>query len=302
MSNILNYCGLNDVYFKKLLKENKEVLPKILEGICGINVSADDIVMQSVEIQDEINLKTTRFDVSISICNLRIDLESENAMHGDRLYYDNRKLYYLARLHASSYKKINYNELNKSYVIFLYNFNMGYDNLITESVMVNKSNMVEYPHLKVYDIDLSKVDKSSKIEVERLFDLLRRKDIEEYLEDDNPFLKGVANMIETYDKDEILRLQAQLREDNEMELRSMKIFARKEGLEEGRREGLKEGLKEGRQEGRQEGRKEGIKEGLKAGLVEGKKEIAKKMLEDNMPLDIIEKYSGLSIEEINKLK
>ena len=65
MLDRLTYCGLNDVYFKKLIKENKELLPRLLKGICGIDVSYDDILMQNVEIQDEINLKTTRFDISI---------------------------------------------------------------------------------------------------------------------------------------------------------------------------------------------------------------------------------------------
>jgi len=124
----LTYCGLNDVYFKKLLKENKELLPRLLKWICNIDVTYDEIVMQNVEIQDEVKLRTTRFDIAIKVCNLRIDLESENQSHGDLEYYNNRKLYYLSRLHSQSYDKIDYNQMNKSYVIFLYNFNMGYDN------------------------------------------------------------------------------------------------------------------------------------------------------------------------------
>ena len=54
------------------------------------------------------------------------------------------------------------------------------------------------------------------------------------------------------------------------------------------------------------GKKEGIEEGLKEGLKEGEKnksiEIAKNMLKDNVDINIISKYSGLNIEEINKLK
>ena len=281
MLDRLTYCGLNDVYFKKLIKENKELLPRLLKGICGIDVSYDDILMQNVEIQDEINLKTTRFDIAIKICNLRIDLESENERHGNISYYDNRKIYYLSRLHSSSYEKLDYNEMNKSYVIFLYNFDIGYQNLITESVMFNKTDNIEYPHLKVYDINLSKVDKSSKIELERLFDLLRSLDINKYLGGNDPFLKGVANMIEEYDKDEILRLQAQLRKDNEIELRSMRNYAKKVGLEEGRAEG----------------RAEGLAEGEKNKAIE----MARTMILDNVSINLIAKYTGLSEEEIKKL-
>ena len=37
------------------------------------------------------------------------------------------------------------------------------------------------------------------------------------------------------------------------------------------------------------------------GKIEGKIEVAKKMLEEKFPLEIISKCSGLSIEEINAL-
>ena len=278
----LTYCGLNDVYFKKLLKENKELLPRLLKWICNIDVTYDEIVMQNVEIQDEVKLRTTRFDIAIKVCNLRIDLESENQSHGDLEYYNNRKLYYLSRLHSQSYDKIDYNQMNKSYVIFLYNFNMGYDNLITESVMYNKTAGIEYPHLKIYDINLSKVNKSSTIELERLFDLLKSRDIDKYLGLSDPFLKGVANMIEEYDKDELLRLQAQLRRDNEIELRSMKEYAKRTGHEEG--------LAEGRAEGRAEGEK--------AKAIE----MAKAMLNDKANVELIVKYTGLTLDEVLKLK
>ena len=290
----LTYCGLNDVYFKKLLKEHKELLPRLLKGICNIDVTYDEIVMQNVEIQDEVKLRTTRFDIAIKVCNLRIDLESENQSHGDLEYYNNRKLYYLSRLHSQSYDKIDYNQMNKSYVIFLYNFNMGYEDLITESVMYNKTAGIEYPHLKIYDINLSKVNKSSKIELERLFDLLKSRDIDKYLGLSDPFLKGVANMIEEYDKDELLRLQAQLRRDNEIELRSMKEYAKRTGHEEG----LAEGRAEGRAQGLTEGRAEGRAEGEKAKAIE----MAKAMLNDKANVELIVKYTGLTLDEVLKLK
>ena len=51
-----------------------------------------------------------------------------------------------------------------------------------------------------------------------------------------------------------------------------------------------------------EGLKEGIEKGKEEGLIEGKIEIAKKMLLERIPIDIVAKCSGLSIEEINKIK
>jgi len=54
------------------------------------------------------------------------------------------------------------------------------------------------------------------------------------------------------------------------------------------------------------GKEEGLKEGKEEGLKEGEKnksiEIAKNMLKDNVDINVISKYSGLSIYEIKNLK
>ena len=52
----------------------------------------------------------------------------------------------------------------------------------------------------------------------------------------------------------------------------------------------------------QQGIEQGIKQGEKSGEVKKQKEIAKKMLKDKMNISIIEKYTGLTKEEIEKLK
>lgn len=45
----------------------------------------------------------------------------------------------------------------------------------------------------------------------------------------------------------------------------------------------------------------GKREGLREGRIEGKIEMVQKMLADKMPLDKVIEYSGLSLEEIQKL-
>ena len=70
---------------------------------------------------------------------------------------------------------------------------------------------------------------------------------------------------------------------------SVQEASRAEGREEGRAEGREEGRAEGRAEGREEGHKE------KAFA------IARTMKEDNMPINTIIKYTGLSPEEIDSL-
>ena len=50
-----------------------------------------------------------------------------------------------------------------------------------------------------------------------------------------------------------------------------------------------------------EGHNEGFKEGHSEGIKEGKLEIAKKLLEQNVSIDIISTSTGLSIEEIKNI-
>lgn len=49
------------------------------------------------------------------------------------------------------------------------------------------------------------------------------------------------------------------------------------------------------------GKREGLREGRIEGKIEGKIEMVQKMLADKMPLDKVIEYSGLSLEEIQKL-
>lgn len=58
----------------------------------------------------------------------------------------------------------------------------------------------------------------------------------------------------------------------------------------------------GRREGLEEGRAEGREKGLAEGRAEGRAETAKMMLEDGEPISKIMRYTGLTEEEIEKLR
>ena len=70
----------------------------------------------------------------------------------------------------------------------------------------------------------------------------------------------------------------------------------------GRREGHEKGLAEGLAEGRAKGLAEGRAKGLTEGRAEGRAETAKMMLEDGEPISKIMRYTGLTEEEIEKLR
>ena len=76
------------------------------------------------------------------------------------------------------------------------------------------------------------------------------------------------------------------------------IKIKNSNIEIGRREGLEEGIQKGIEKGKKEGKKEGIEEGV----MQEKLNNAKKMLENNLDIEIISKVTGLTEEEIEKLK
>ncbi len=72
--------------------------------------------------------------------------------------------------------------------------------------------------------------------------------------------------------------------------------------ETGREEGLKEGHKEGHKEGKEEGLKKGREEGREEGLKEGQSNIAMNLIRLGTPCEIITQATGLSAEEVSRLK
>ena len=70
----------------------------------------------------------------------------------------------------------------------------------------------------------------------------------------------------------------------------------------GHAEGLEEGLAKGRVIGRAEGLAEGHEEGLEEGREDAKQQIAINLLQLGTPCEIVAKATGLSLEEVTKLK
>ena len=84
---------------------------------------------------------------------------------------------------------------------------------------------------------------------------------------------------------------------------SFLAYAEEEGLKRGMERGMEQGIKEGMKQGIEQGIEQGLEQGLKEGIKQGKHssaiEIAKKLLENNIPLDIIKNSTGLSDEELS---
>ena len=79
-------------------------------------------------------------------------------------------------------------------------------------------------------------------------------------------------------------------------------YAKETGLEEGLAKGLAKGRVIGRAEGLEEGLSKGLAEGREEGREDAKQQIAINLLQLGTPCEIVAKATGLSVEDVTKLK
>ena len=249
----LKTIGLTDFYFKELIHQRKDYLILLLNGICNLNLKESEIEISDTEERDLCTLKTVNYDIKVITKDLKIDLEAQIKVNskelnenGEYIYDISRAFYYLSVLHSRSYdyKEKGYSK-RQSIVIFLYGYDIPGSDPIQKIGMKNYSTEVEYDDLLVYSVSLEKIPESSTIELDRALKLLSKTDIEKYLKDNSKVIREAASMLSEYDKSERAQMLRDARAKDELERATIKIAARKEGLEEGRQEGLEKGKQEG---------------------------------------------------------
>jgi len=109
-----------------------------------------------------------------------------------------------------------------------------------------------------------------------------------------PEIKQAAEIVEYVNQDKELRIQAEQRENALRAFRSEIAGSKEEGLKEGIKKGLKEGIEKGKEEG--------LKQGIEKGLKESKIETAKNCLTRGFDIETISAITGLTSQEIEKLK
>ena len=120
---------------------------------------------------------------------------------------------------------------------------------------------------------------------ERMLKILVDNNISKY-QNDKGIIKEVADMISHFNEDEKKKLQARYAEDQERTFLSYKQYYYDEGLEKGR----------------VEGREEGIQQGIEQGAEQRNIAIAKSMLKKKLDINMISEITGLSVEQVKKLK
>jgi predicted transposase YdaD len=130
------------------------------------------------------------------------------------------------------------------------------------------------------------------------------------LSEASPSIKKATNLLMSMSTDEETRQKYEEREEYLFERKMMLQLAEKAGMEKGieigREEGKEIGIEIGREEGieigREKGKVEGREEGREEGMAIAGRKVAQNLVALGMDDDTISKVTGLSQEEVKKLR
>lgn len=281
----------NDIIFKAFFsrKGNEIFLIDFLEALLNIKI-------KEIKIKEEVNIeqlaaeeKGGRLDLQAKLNDgviVNIELQMRNYFNIE----ERTTLYSSKVISRETERGSSYNNINKVIMINILGYNLlEFDEYISDTVIVlNKHRDYEMlKGIKWYFIELPKFrkqnpDLNKKINQWLVFLDDSDQEAVKMAERKNNTLKKARKEIDYLTGDDAVRRLADLREKWEMDYVT--------GIECAE----KKGISKGREEGREEGRKQGEKE--------NKIKIAKKLLEMGMEITKISEVTGLSDEEIGKLK
>ena len=281
----------------------------VLEGLMTVLIGESMTIVEILESESNQDTADDKFN--------RVDIKAKNAK-GDIIIVEvqlTRELYYLERILYGVSKAITehiklgsrYDQVKKVYSINILYFDLGRGkdylyhgttNFIgvhtgdTLEVNTREDDIVRmrtpasiFP--EYYLIRVNQFNDVAKTPIEEWMDYLKN----EHIREDTT----VPGLQEAREKLAYQRMTPEDRAIYDRHVENMMYqnealgTARTEGWDEGRKEGIKEG------------RKEGIKEGRKEGKDEANRENASRMKADGMPAELIAKYTGLTVEDINSL-
>lgn len=306
----------NDIIFKAFFsrKGNEEFLKDFLNALLGIEI-------ENIKIKEEVNLeqlstmeKGGRLDLQATLNKrqiVNIELKSK-----DRGNFRVRTVFYASKIISREVVKgTDYDDLEKTILINILGYEMfpQYDDYISKtSIVLEKHKEFEaIDDIQWWFIELPKFrkahpDMNIKINQWLAFIDDEDKELVEVAEKKNKVLKKARNEVEYLTGNAAVRRMAELREKRDLEYAVSMDYAKKQGLEDGKKQGIKEGkeqgIKEGKDQGIKEGKEQGIKEGIQIGERNNQIKTVKEMINQGLSIELIEKITHLTTEEINNIK
>ena len=276
-----NRSLMHDLLFKEVFAspDNRRQLIHLLELIldCKLDNVKDElkVTYESPLSKDKNDQKSVRGDVIIKYGDTTINLECYSNFDQNSI---NKSGYYVMRIHASKLEVGDgYHKLGKTVQInFVEKCPLDLEDVIVSDFHIAcdwKPSVKWFPEdfcVKIVQIDKARALGYTNDETERWLKFIAARNYEE--------------------RDEAAQGDGLLVELNEW----VDKYVRGDKAEELNQWDIEIATNKGHQDG--------VAEGTEIGREQRNIEIAKKMLEDNVPIDDISRYTELSIEEIEKLK
>ena len=296
---------LNDYFIRYFfgLKGDEDLL---LSFINAIMIDSNFSTFVSVDILNPFNLSEKAGNKE-SIVDLKAITEDgiiviiEIQTYSTKNFFE-RTLYYWSKNYSSLLKQGNkYSKLRPVISINLIDdilFDKTDKRMHTCYLLKEKNtNKILTDHIQMHYVEIPKLDKDADIKTELKNWILflksnKEEDMSQLLKEDTIFEKAIKKYNYFTDNEDLLN-EYDRREAYLVYQSSLMRGAKEDGFEEGMEKGIEKGIKEGKLEGLKEGKLEGIKENSYT--------IAKNLKKDGMDINLISKYTGLSIEEIRKL-
>ena len=282
-----------DVIFQALFGEvgSERITKRFLEAILDKKLEEVDLSRNIVLRRENLEDKMGVLDVFVKInqeeyCNVEMQI-----IEKDKLI--ERILYYWSRIYGRNLKSSqDYIELKKTIGVLIVNFEikklkeLGYHSK-WKIIEEEKRKLILTEDLEIHIIEIPKIynikEKEQEEELVKWINFIENpesKKVEEYMKE-NKELKEAKEKLEVMSEDEKMQILAELRLKAIRDEKAVERFGYNQGMENGI--------------------EKGIKQGKKAGKIEGIKEMAKKMKEEGIDIETIQKITNLTEEEINSL-
>ena len=280
----------NDVVFQRLFnKDNQKITKAFAEAMLDEKIHHMTINEDKELLSDTLDKKTGILDLQIDVNNTeKVDVEVQLV---ERSNLPERLLFYFSKLYLKGIGKgEDYRIAKRVVLIAIIDYNLKIE--IEDKKMETIWQIVEKNHPKtiltnkfeIHILELEKVKEEYKKNKENkkaqwllFLDDPETKEVKEIMEK-NEDVKEAVIEVRKLSQDEQLQREAELREKAIMDEKA--IY--QAGLDNGKEEGEKLGRKKGR--------------------VETMKEVAKKLIKQNMNIENVAEITGLTIEEIEKLR
>lgn len=305
------FSATNDVIFKRIFGDlkNKQVIKGFLSTILDLCKEEYDVIHIEnpfLNISESANDKIGILDVKIRTKSDKIiDIEIQVAR---MKYMRERILYYLSKM---TFEQIGsgeeYSKIQKVVSIII-----ASDHVLIEENDKQHNRYVFYDaktgstftdKMEINTLDLMKKAKGNTsnpdlIKWVDLFNANTEEELEMILDSSDPAIKRAAEIVEYVNKNKDLRVQAEQRDNAIRAYRSEMIGSKEDGI----KEGMERGIKKGMEKGIEKGIKEGMEKGMERGMEESKIKIARNAIDMGLNVEQIINLTGLTAEEIEKLK